>query len=319
MKDKIIGGLLGVCVGDALGLPVQFRPRSELVETPVTKMIGHGTFDLPKGSWSDDSSLTLCLVESLTNGLDYQDIGDKFGKWLSEGYMTPFGYAYDIGQSTRRSIRRLLSGTKAIECGDTGEYDNGNGSLMRMLPLAFYLNVVPENKWEVIRKVSSVTHAHPRTVIACSLYVETAIHLINNFSIGESWENAKRNVSNEYVDSTDEVYRKEMNDFIDHFYKTEEEYLQMTSDQIGSSGYVLDSLNASLWCLFTTHTYKQCVLRAVNLGWDTDTTAAIAGGLAGIMVGTEGIPSEWTDLLVKRKMIDGIIERFAESLSSLTK
>ena len=163
-QNKVLDGLFGLCVGDALGLPVQFLSREEVKRNPITDVIGYGQFNLPPGSWSDDSSLTFCLAESLCNGYNLQYITDRFTKWLYDGYWTPFGQSFDIGQSTRDSIIRIKSGFSPLDSGDKGEYNNGNGSLMRILPLAYYLEDFDiDKRFEIVHQVSAITHAHPRS------------------------------------------------------------------------------------------------------------------------------------------------------------
>ncbi|MGB4437301.1 MAG: ADP-ribosylglycohydrolase family protein, partial [Acetomicrobium sp.] len=143
-KDKVIGGLLGLCIGDALGVPVEFQSREKLKRNPVKDMMGYGTHNQPPGTWSDDSSLAFCLAESLCNGFDLQDIADKFVKWMYEGYWTPWGKAFDVGHTTQIAISRLKKGVDPLESGPTDERSNGNGSLMRILPLIFYVEKMDE-------------------------------------------------------------------------------------------------------------------------------------------------------------------------------
>lgn len=138
-ESRVVGGIVGVSVGDALGLPVQFVSREKIKKNPIKDMVGFGTFNLPAGTWSDDTSLTLCLLESLCDGFDLNDIKEKFIKWFDEGYLTPFGEAFDIGRTTYEAILRLKSGIKPSDAGLGDELSNGNGSLMRILPLVFYL------------------------------------------------------------------------------------------------------------------------------------------------------------------------------------
>jgi ADP-ribosylglycohydrolase len=135
----ITGGIYGLCVGDALGVPVEFAARDELEKDPVTDMRGYGTYNMPPGTWSDDTSLTLCLLESLAQGLDYADIMQRFYSWLFESAYTPHGHTFDCGKTTMEAIYRFARGTEPVLCGGAAETDNGNGSLMRILPLAFYL------------------------------------------------------------------------------------------------------------------------------------------------------------------------------------
>ena len=138
MQDRILGGLWGAVIGDALGVPVEFMSREQVRRNPITGMRGYGTFNLPPGSWSDDSSLLLCTVESLLDGFDTSKMGELFIRWLNEGYWTPWGETFDVGNSTMSSIRRLMKGVPPEEAGGRGEHDNGNGSLMRIIPVGIF-------------------------------------------------------------------------------------------------------------------------------------------------------------------------------------
>ena len=139
MKNNILSGLMGLCIADALGVPVEFNSRERLKANPVREMRGYGTHNQPIGTWSDDTSMTLCLVDSLSDGLNYEDIMSKFKAWLVDGDYTPYGDVFDVGIATRQAINRYLSGIGPLNCGGISERDNGNGSLMRILPLLFYI------------------------------------------------------------------------------------------------------------------------------------------------------------------------------------
>ncbi|MDR3643620.1 MAG: ADP-ribosylglycohydrolase family protein, partial [Clostridia bacterium] len=193
LADRLKGGIYGVCCADAVGLPVQFENREERKKKPVTGMQGYGVFHQPPGTWSDDSSLTLCLLDSLSGGLDYHDIMVKFRRWLENGSYTPFQKAFDIGNSTYQSIKRFEHGMEPLQCGGKEERDNGNGSLMRILPLAFYLfprygaDVVrSEPAMEAVHNVSALTHAHARSRIACGIDISIACRLINGDALREA-------------------------------------------------------------------------------------------------------------------------------------
>jgi ADP-ribosyl-[dinitrogen reductase] hydrolase len=178
-NNPIKSALFGVAVGDALGVPVEFKSRDTISENPLTDMLGYGTYNLPPGTWSDDSSLTFCLAEALTQGFDLNTIGQNFVKWYHENYWTPHGNVFDIGIATREAIARLAQGEKPELAGGYDESDNGNGSLMRILPLIFYLVDKPINeRFDITKKVSSITHGHIRSVIACFYYLEFAKQII---------------------------------------------------------------------------------------------------------------------------------------------
>lgn len=177
--------VLGVIVGDALGLPVQFEARSYRDKKPVTEMFGYGVFNVPPGSWSDDSSLTLCLLSALTQvsptqqELLLKQISQNFCRWLKDGYLTPFGHAYDVGGTTEQAVSRLLRGKSPLDSGGTEEWNNGNGSLMRILPLAFcYQQLSLKELIVLTHQVGSITHGHQRSNIACGIYIIIAVKLL---------------------------------------------------------------------------------------------------------------------------------------------
>src|SRR6056297_1510541 len=301
-RNPILGAIMGLCVADAMGVPVEFLSRDKLKENPVTGMRGYGTFNLPPGTWSDDSSLTLCLADSLCRGLDYRDKMENFSKWLHEGEFTPHGEAFDIGNGTYKAIMRFGKGTDPLLCGGKEERDNGNGSLMRILPLVFHLRKNYGSEFassgeamQIICNVSSLTHAHRRSVIACGIYLSIASRLLD----GESMDKAVRQGFEKAIE-----YYKEKEDCkneLSHFKRiSEPDFKDLPEKEIRSTGYVVDTLEAALWCLLNTKSYRECVLKAVNLGDDTDTVAAVAGGLAGIRYGYENIPEECSIWLARR-------------------
>lgn len=308
-KDKILGGLLGLCVGDALGVPVEFESREKLRKNPVKDMIGYGTYNQPPGTWSDDSSLTFCLAESLCNGFDLRDIADKFVKWMYEGYWTPWGEAFDIGGTTQIAISRLRKGVDPLEAGPKDERSNGNGSLMRILPLIFYAEKMDKEKqFEITHQVSRITHGHIRSQMACGIYVQLGINLFNGDTPEVSYEKMKDTVLKYY---SKEPYIDELR----HFSRIlASDISKLPIDSIKSSGYVVDSLEACLWCFLNNDSYRDTVITAVNLGGDTDTIGALAGGLAGIYYGYEGIPKEWIQKIAKVDEIIKLGERLYEAI-----
>ena len=305
--------LLGTAIGDALGVPVEFEYRQVLEKNPVVGMREYGTHNQPKGTWSDDSSLALCLAESLCNGYNLNDIADKFIRWYYDGYCTPYGRVFDVGVTTARAISYLQSGCKPELAGMDRERDNGNGSLMRILPLVPYIiNMEEEDRFRIIGEVSSLTHRHPRSILACISLCEFAIQYINLQSIEKAYQTMQQTML--------QLLKKEMFIEEDSLFKrlvglSYEEFKNIELKDIRSTGYVIDTLEASLWCVFNTTNYKEAVLKAANLGDDTDTVGAITGGLAGIIYGYDTIPPEWLEVLAKK---DDIIE-LANKLDSIMK
>ena len=293
--EKIKAAIIGVAVGDALGVPVEFKTRAYLEANPLTDMIGYGTYAQPAGTWSDDSSLTFCLMQSLLNAYDLNDIANNFLKWRNEAYWTAYDECFDIGNTTADAINLFEKTKNPRTCGKSGERSNGNGSLMRIMPLAFYtINMSVTERFRVITEVSSITHAHIRSILACYYYVEFAIALVNEENKYDAYKIAN-NKFNELVNSNDD-YKKEK----PHFYHIlAGNIADLPINEVESSGYVMHSLEASLWCLLNNNSYKETVLKAVNLGSDTDTTAAIVGGLAALLYGFDKIPKMWVSKLAR--------------------
>jgi ADP-ribosylglycohydrolase len=303
--------LLGVAVGDALGVPVEFMSRQVIKKNPVTDMIGYGTYNLPPGTFSDDSSLTFCLAEALTNDFDLNTIGQNFVKWRYNNYWTPRGNVFDIGIATQQAIDRLANGERPDLAGGFDVSSNGNGSLMRISPLLFYLLDKSINeRYEITKKVSSITHGHIRSVIACFYYLEFARQLFEQKNKFEIYKNLQTDITNYLI--TLSINQTEVALF-DRLLK--HDIHKLTEENIFSSGYVLHTLEASIWCLLTTENYKDAVLKAVNLGEDTDTTAAVTGGLAGLLYGIDNIPTNWLKQIAKYDDILNLAERLGEKFA----
>lgn len=314
MENIVKAGIFGVCVGDALGVPVEFRSREQLKCSPVTAMRAFGTHHQPLGTWSDDGSLTLCLADSLCGSYDLESISLKFLQWYNEEIWTPHGTVFDIGIATSQAIHRIGKGTLPTLCGGTTEFDNGNGSLIRILPLLFYIKDFPITKrFDTVKEVSSITHGHIRSVLACFIYLELALEILKVKDKWEAYRNMQQTVR-EFLDHNPICSQNEM----DKFHRILElkvnnydiAFLHTLDEQeISSGGYVVHSLEASLWCFLNSEDYAEAVLKAVNLGEDTDTTGAITGGIAGIYYGFESIPKEWIDVVARREDIEKLCEK----------
>lgn len=311
---KILDGILGACVGDALGVPVEFSSREFLESEPVDDMLGYQTYQQPSGTWSDDSSLMFCLAETLCNGLNYKDLAQRFCRWLHDSYWTPHGQVFDVGYTTRESILRLAKGVNPIEAGGKMENDNGNGSLMRILPLTYYIHrKIKRNEeidiYEVIHNVSSLTHAHPRSKIACSIYIIFCLELLNGYKKEEAYRRTQITILEHY--SPLKEYAMEL----PYFHRIlNNDISEIAKSDIYTTSYVVDTLEASIWCFLQERSYKETVLHAVNLGEDTDTTGTVAGGLAGIYYGMKEIPQNWIDQLAKKDEIFSLVARDRKSV-----
>ncbi|WP_298911538.1 ADP-ribosylglycohydrolase family protein [uncultured Nostoc sp.] len=308
---KTLSGLMGLCVGDALGVPVEFTSRAERVKSPVTTMLGYGTWNQPPGTWSDDSSLSFCLAECLCRGYSLDAIANSFWRWYKEAYWTPRGDVFDIGQTTHTAIMRLKQGVVPHQAGGKVENNNGNGSLMRILPMAYcHRNLTLGELLARVHDVSAITHAHARSQMACGIYISIAVALLEGADLQTAYLQALQDIQTIY--SVREFLLEKP-----HFGRVlSGEIAKLPVEEINSGGYVIDTLESSLWCLLNSSSYSEAVLKAVNLGGDTDTTAAVTGGLAGIYYGVENIPQKWMNQIPRRQDIIYLAERFARAVYS---
>ena len=307
-------GMLGLIVGDALGVPVEFMSRTELMKNPVTGMREYGTHHQPRGTWSDDSSMALAELDSIrtVGTIDYTDMMERFSRWCMYGEYTPFGEVFDIGIATSRALMNYAKGIAPLESGGKTEWDNGNGSLMRILPVCLYLFerqkkvCTSENESiYIIHAVSALTHAHVRSQMACGIYYFLVKAILEE-------EGSLENRLQKGMDRAYQYYRQDLSNHreLENYKRLADlsEFKENPKEGIKSSGYVVDTLEAAVWCLLHSHSYKETVLMAVNLGEDTDTIGAVAGGLAGLYYKEEGIPQEWTQVLQRREWIEEVLQ-----------
>lgn len=307
--SKVRDGVYGVIVGDVLGVPVEFMRREVLQEHPVVGPREYGSHDQPLGAWSDDTSLTLALADALSAGYNLQAIAQTILDWWLKKKYTSHGYLFDIGQRTLLSMNQLL---KIMESGDyealeylhydASEHTNGNGALMKILPLYFMLKGEGlEAQFDKIWHVSALTHPHIRSAIACLLYLVMIDELIKQCDIHSAYLTTISRMEHFFAT------HGEANTEREHFVRIlSGELMSLEMSEVKSDGYVMNTLEASLWCFLTTSSFSDAVLKAVNLGHDTDTTGAVTGGLAGIYYGFSLIPPEWIAVIPKQTEIDAL-------------
>lgn len=317
LQKRFRNGIYGVAVGDALGTPVQFCSREEVRRYPITGMKNDGTYRLPGGTWSDDTSMSLALAESLgrLKDINYEDVMSNFVKWNNCGKFTPDGKAFDQGYTCLAAIENWTNRKetgwpeKAVDCGLTEFEDNGNGSLMRILPISFYIYAKygkdASAHGDIVRNVSKLTHAHPISQFACEFYCNMIYQMLENpeLSKKEIFENVKKTLLKVWGNPSLSGEKEELKDVYERLY--DQNFPSFPDEEIKSSGYVVHSLEAAIWCFLNTDNYRDCTLKAVNLGEDTDTIAAIAGGLASIYY--EEIPQDWLDELRGKDVIENSI------------
>jgi ADP-ribosyl-[dinitrogen reductase] hydrolase len=306
--ERVEGGILGLLVGDALGVPYEFNEPKYLPPAKEIEFNPPASFErshrgVAPGTWSDDGAQALCLLASLLEcgHFDADDFGRRMVRWQGEGYMAVNGHVFDIGITTSSALHHLRAGVPALEAGLKGDYDNGNGSLMRVLPLALWHQGTDEELVRDAQLQSRVTHGHLRSQICCALYCLWARYALAA-SDEQAWEEAVSRLRALYNDQ--EAATKEL------------EWSIRPDDppQGQGTGYVVDCLNSARWAVARSKTYEQVVRSAIGLGHDTDTTACVAGGIAGIRYGAKGIPDRWQSKLLGRELLDPLLEQLKVSL-----
>lgn len=297
--DRFRGCLLGLAVGDAVGTTLEFEPRGSF--TPITDMIGGGPFRLEPGQWTDDTSMALCLATSLLEcgGFDADDQMRRYCRWRDEGYLSSTGHCFDIGNTVSNALRRYqVSGNPYA--GATDAWSAGNGSLMRLAPIPLFYYPDSEQAAALAAESSKTTHGAEECLDACRLYSRQLIRALN----GEN----KAQVL--FADGGAFVGAPKIAAIADGHYRDKGE------QDIRGSGYVVDSLEAALWCFWTTDTFDEAILKAANLGEDADTTAAVCGQLAGAYYGGKGIPAAWKRQLAMAGMIQELADRLHRQAQS---
>ena len=307
-------GIIGLAIGDAMGVPLEFCARQKLMQSPTTEMLGYGSHNVLKGSWSDDTSMTLATLHSIIEKgkIDTNDMADKFLKWFRNSEYTPDNETFDIGRTTLQALAKYeLKLDNASNCGGFSEYDNGNGSLMRILPVTYYCyskKLTEQEIYEIVKKVSSITHRHEISIMGCFIYVIFGMELLNSKNLTQAYKKVRKIKYDKYF-SRDTIRRYEriLKDNINKY----------SLDEIKSSGFVVDTLEATLWVLLNTNSYNQAIIGAINLGDDTDTVGACVGGLAGIYYGQDSINQNWKNDLLKFNYINNLCDKFNKVLNKI--
>ena len=272
IKDKLLGSFVGLAIGDAVGTTVEFRIRDTF--EPVTDMVGKGPFNLPAGYFTDDTSMALCLAESLIQFpyLDQNDLLSRFSRWYRNGENSPTGRCFDIGTTTRSGIVNWEKTGSVLN--NTGPWDGGNGSIMRLAPSVIKWHNDSDRAIATAIMQGETTHGAAECRDSCDLLARV---LLTAFSTTD--KNAVLNIDAKdyWVPKVKEILTT----------------LDVTRDEVESSGYVIHTLHAALWCFKNTDNFRDAILLATNLGDDADTVAAVTGQIAGAFYGLNGIPLQW--------------------------
>lgn len=290
--------MLGLLVGDALGVPYEFTPSRDIPVFDLIEMAPPAGFNglkrAPAGTWSDDGSQALCLLASLLErgSLDTKDLSARILKWFDEGYMAVDGKVFDIGIQTHQALNAIRQGRAPESAGGTGERDNGNGSLMRVLPLALWHQGTDAQLVADAMRQSSLTHGHNRSKVACALYcmwARVAMQECSRFDLEFAFARTYPHLNAEQ--------RIELENLMVH----------QPMGSAWGSGYVFDSFASAREAL-KQPTFEGVVKKAISFGQDTDTTACIAGGIAGIYYSEDGIPRRWLQNLRGRDLLDPLLK-----------
>ena len=309
--------LLGQAVGDAFGVPAEFLSRKDVRALDLREMVGSDSKKplssrwggiIPAGSWSDDTSMTVASMSSFIRsggGVDYEDQMRQFLRWWNESEYCCLDAPFGLGENISAAFYRYQMGRPALECGGRGFMDNGNGALMRILPFSLHCIFRHLNEQETVQVVSNgsaVTHGHDISKMSCFIWTE----FLRSLSDGSGVEAAVDHVealpyrqwfSEEALDALNVIIKKETR--------------QLTENDIGQTGYVVDTLYSALYSLYHADDFEKSILNAVNLGYDTDTSGAVTGMAAGMLYGLAEIPERWMDALRKRDDLENIAEAFA--------
>ncbi|MBI3724409.1 ADP-ribosylglycohydrolase family protein [bacterium] len=311
LAERARGAVLGALAGDALGVPVEGMGRDEF--PPVTAMRGGGSHGMPAGTFSDDGSMNLVTVESLVEkrGLDEEDLGDRLVRWLFNRHWAARRMSFGFGFTTREAIVKIHAGTPAAKAGLSEESDNGNGSLVRIFPVALLAHAreaTPRETVDLAHRASAITHAHPRAKLCCGLACLLARGLLSGKSPRESVELMRSQAQDLYAsDPWNSEYR--------HVQALMERNFQVVErHDVRSSGYCVETLEAAVWCLLREKPLEESVLEAVNLGEDADSVGAVVGALSGMIEGGAAIPEAWRKELARIDEVEALVARFSELL-----
>lgn len=289
-RDRVLGALIGLAVGDALGTTLEFKQRDTYDH--LVDMIGGGPFRLPVGYWTDDTSMALCLAESLIHqdtNLNKKDLLTRFSNWYNYGYNSSLSYCFDIGITTRDAIDNFDE--HGIVENNLSDRYAGNGSIMRLAPAVMRHWNDLSKAIEIAIEQGKTTHASELAIGCCELLAKI---LVNAFTATDKYDAITVEINNDWPSQVAAIRAGAV---------------QKIRDQIRSSGFCVHTLEAAIWAFVNTDNFRECVLAAVNLGDDADTVGAVAGQIAGAYYGMSQIPPEWLDKLYNRDYIISLAER----------
>ncbi|WP_216430135.1 ADP-ribosylglycohydrolase family protein [Arcanobacterium phocae] len=326
--DQVRGALLGCATGDAFGVPFEFLAADKVSQYPQDRMLGadveprmssHWGDQIPAGSWSDDTSMALATMDSLvkTGGkLDPDDLMGRFLNWMEHDEYCALDKNFDIGITVEPALENYRRGASALTSGGTDKYDNGNGSLMRIFPIALLNHAQkpePQVAAQRIFNASSLTHGHKIAQLSCLIYCHFLEALLDGESLADAFEHIQYFPYTEHYKLDDYAWEDAFAALLPVF---SPEFSYYTPEDFTATGYVVDTLAIVFYSLLNSRSYEETIQCAVSFGYDTDTYAAIAGAAAGIYYGVQEIPEAWLTALRKRDYLEDVATQFTRMLSA---
>lgn len=314
----IKNSLMSFILGDVMGTPAQFILRANLKESlkqaPISELILNANTTIPFGAWSDDSSMTLCTMKSITDKqtINIENMSEYFLMWLYNAYLTPFDKTFDVGRTTYEALNNFKNNHK-MPSGLSNLYSNGNGSLMRILPVSIYCyikNLSHKETFDIVKNVSSITHAHPISILGCYIYTLVIFDILDKKQKNEIIANLSKIYNSKAIPDDYKEWLNKYDTVLDGSIVTQ------NADNLDTSGYVKGTLEVALWGFYNTKSVEDCIFRIIELGEDTDTNSAVGAGLSGLYYGLRGkvAPHYWTDKIINKKNVLNIIDEYIEVL-----
>lgn len=309
MYLKYLDGLMGFVIGDTMGVPLRFKTREELLVNPITKMIGNGTYQLPAGVWSDNTSMLIATIDSINNknGIDYNDIALNYIAFKNHARYTALNEVFDINITNSNAILKFdEERVNPCLCGLDDVKSNDNGALMYVLPIAYYAleNKLDDDQiYQLVCNLSSITHRHEISIMGSLIYVRYVMYLLDGKDKYTAYNMVKKIDYSMFSDDTKAYYNRLLNEDISH----------LTINDIKSNSYVFYTLEAAIWVLLKSENFKEAIIGAINLGEDTSAVGAITGAMSGITYGYDTIPVEWIDNIARKDYLMDIFEEFSEN------
>lgn len=315
-ETNIVDALIGFAIGDAFGVPMEFLSRNDIRKIKIKDMIGADTSiklksrwgeTIPSGAWSDDTSMIVATLDSIikNNGcINYYDIMNKFVLWYTKGEYTSYGKTFGVGNIVSKALIKYIQGIEPLKCGGIDIMDNGNGSLMRILPFSIYCieNALDEKETvQVISEGSSLTHGHDISKMSCYIYTEFLRNILKTKNPILSLEIIQKiNYSNYFSEEAILAHKKLL----------KKNFKFIDDEKINSSGYVVDTLESVIYCIINSSSFEDAIEMAINMGYDTDTIGGITGSIAGILYSKKNIPERWLNCLKRKSYLEDLAYKF---------